>query len=128
MTIPATLKTAQFRRPNGKAITDCDQIPERKGNLVLAAHDEKPKRQSSADLLGVLAHLRNVASGCCIRTTILAGFNTGGGGFGFHRWNKPMGGPVKDRTNQPACAEPEIPSLSARYPQRKKAAATSAAA
>jgi hypothetical protein len=50
------------------------------------------------------------------------------GGFGFHRWNKPMGGPVKDRLNQPACAEPEIPSLSPRYPQRKKAAATSAAA
>jgi hypothetical protein len=39
------------------AITDCDQIPEPNGNLVRAAHREKLKRQSSADFLGVLAHL-----------------------------------------------------------------------
>jgi hypothetical protein len=55
MTVPITLKTAQFPTPRGQAITDCNQIPERNGNLVRAAHLEKPKRQSSADFLGVLA-------------------------------------------------------------------------
>jgi hypothetical protein len=40
----------------------------------------------------------------------LADFNAGWAAFGFHRWNKPIGGEVKDRPNQPADAEPEIPS------------------
>jgi hypothetical protein len=44
MTIPITSKTAQFRRPEGNAITDCDQIPERNGNLVRVTHDWKQKR------------------------------------------------------------------------------------
>src|ERR1035441_10002211 len=43
-----------------------------------------------------------------------------GATFGFHRRNRPIGGPVKDRSNQPPCEEPEIPSPSRRYPQRRK--------
>src|ERR1700678_4299923 len=63
MTIPTTLKTAQLRRPEGKAITDCRQIPERHGNLVWAARHQKQKRSSSADFLGFIAIKRNVAAG-----------------------------------------------------------------
>jgi hypothetical protein len=77
MTIPITLKTVQFRRPEGNATTDCDQIPERNGNLVRTVHDGKQKRQSFADFLGVLAILRDVVRGCCIRTTILTGYRAG---------------------------------------------------
>jgi hypothetical protein len=57
MTIPITLKTAQFRRPQGKTTTDCDQIPERNGNLVRVVLPWKQKSRSSADFLGVLANL-----------------------------------------------------------------------
>jgi hypothetical protein len=63
MTIPTTLKTAQFRRPQRKAITDCDQIPERNGNLVWVAHHRKQKRSSFAYFLGFIAIKRNVAGG-----------------------------------------------------------------
>src|ERR1700739_4192864 len=65
MTIPITLKTAQFPTPPGETTTDCDQIPERKGNLVRAIRRGKQKRQSSADFLGVLDTPRNVARVCC---------------------------------------------------------------
>ena len=41
-----------------------------------------------------MAILRNVVGGCCIRTTILAGYDAGSVAFRFHRRNKPTGGPV----------------------------------
>jgi hypothetical protein len=42
-----------------------------------------------------MAILRNVVGGCCIRTTILAGYDAGLVAFRFHRRNNPTGGPVK---------------------------------
>src|SRR5664279_969301 len=77
MTIPITLKTAQFPTPQGESDNRLRPIPERKGNLVRTVDCRKQKRRSSADFLGVLAYPRNVVSGCCIRTTFLAGFSAG---------------------------------------------------
>jgi hypothetical protein len=50
----------------------------------------------------------------------LAGFSAGWGAFGFHRWNKPIEGPVNGLAESTTCAEPEIPSRSQRYPEHKK--------
>jgi hypothetical protein len=72
MVIPITFpKTAQFRRPQGQAITDCNQIPYRDRNLERATSRVKQKSRASADFLGVLAIPQKVVGGCCIPTTNL---------------------------------------------------------
>src|SRR5882757_6735628 len=78
MTIPITLlEQSRSGGPQGQAITDCNQIPERDCNLVRGVAGVKQKSQSSAAFLGVLIISENVVSGCCIPTTILRVFVSG---------------------------------------------------
>ena len=99
MTIPITLKTAQFPTPQGKAITDCDQIPERNGNLVRAVDRGKQKRRVICRLFR-----RYGASAKCCRRVLYSDNNLGWfrcrlGRFRFpspeqsDRW--PVDGPAK---------------------------------
>jgi len=101
MTIPITLlEQSRSGGPQGQAITDCNQIPERDCNLVRGVAGVKQKSQSSAAFLGVLIISENVVSGCCIPTTILAIFVSAG--RHLEPAKQPLGAHLPEwRPNQP---------------------------